>query len=162
MVQGQDPLDTRLFGQGFECMGVHLSQGRVGLGVDDKGGVRRGPLLGLNVHKTFELVAQMRFAQKRFDRVVCILSTANQNAWSRPKSPMREEQAHAPSHEHDHQGKRAPCKEPPKPRSVPAGDGHDAHVQQGHGADGPQDVAQFVPKGSTVDVVLVAKQKNAE
>jgi hypothetical protein len=65
-------------------------------------------------------------------------------------------------HEHDHDDQCTPSKQPPKSGRIPPRDGNQAHVNESHGAHRVEHITEFIPKGAPVDVVLKAKQKDAQ
>ena len=83
VVQRQHPLNTRLQGQGFEgCMG-NLRQAFQKRWMDGRLIVWR--IDSINVHKTLQVVAQMRLTSQGLDGLMRVLTAANHQGGPEPK-----------------------------------------------------------------------------
>ena len=113
----------------------------------------------VNIDIACHLKAHAGFALQSNGSVGGIGPLTNDDGGPDPKTQLLEQLAceRAAHNHHDHSGQ--PNQKPPHARRIPTGGRNERHVEQGQAGSEPQNIAQLIPKGSTVAVVLKPHEK---
>ena len=117
---------------------------------------------GIDINIAGHLKAHARFTLQSNGRFGGVFAMANDDGGANPKAHL----AQHPSREHaaPHNGNacQQPHQQPPQTRRIPAGGRNECHVEDGQNTHQAEDVAQLVPEGATVAVVLKAHEEQHE